>query len=191
VNDNISLEIISSDRDYFIVANCSSDDAVYFNHIDNSIEFWNQGCQNVDHSPKIKWYVSANDLRLISRSYGSINCNYLTNNIYFSSFDYSAKIFLDVNNDWVVFDTNSSTNLFISGETSSLRLSTAFSDGILNAEDLRSSKVEVLHKGYNDVIVNVNDHLIVDIETAGRVLYKGDPTIIESNVSNGGELIKL
>jgi len=191
INDNLILEIVSTNQDDVILfENCINDTDINIATYNNGLEFSNVGCSQLESAPKLTWYTSKSHIRVVSNSYGEIFSDSLSNNIYLSSFDVSSTINLNIYNSSTVIDSNSATNFNLSGNTTSLRLSCAFCDGVFNAQNLDSNKVEVLQRGYNDIIVTALNELTVSIENAGKVIYFGNPSKITKSISNGGKLIK-
>lgn len=63
--------------------------------------------------------------------------------------------------------------------------------GILNAPNLTASSYKIHIAGAGTCHIHVKDALYVVLNGAGIVFYKGDPEILDSQISGAGTLIKL
>lgn len=193
--DNIELEIVETDEEYFELTygeNLIS--KIVMEHENDSLSFFNQnfcGWTRDFTKPRLKWYTDKKTIDIKSLTNGRIqSADTLKNNLVISIQSAVNQVALNVNNGITALSSNSSTSFNIGGKSSRLSISAYFNDGKFDCENLITSRADILHRGYNDILVQVTDSLTGSIENAGRILYKGNPGI-KVAVSNGGELIHL
>lgn len=193
--DDISLEIIEDDEEYFeleagenlipeITYSLDRDSLIWTN--ENSCT-WARAYRN----PILKWHTSKTTIRVISLSSGLVYAqDTLRNTIHFTSEDVSGDFEVKVNNSRSIISANSSANFYISGKTHELVIRSYFSDGKYNCKELTSNYANILQRGFNDITVTVSEELTGSIENAGQIIYYGDPEVVDVDVSRGGALIK-
>jgi hypothetical protein len=64
-------------------------------------------------------------------------------------------------------------------------------NGQIRCSDLKSVNSDIDSKGTNDCYINCTGHLFARIGYIGNVYYSGSPTIIESEITERGQLIPL
>lgn len=195
IYDNIELEIVESGDEYFeLTYGKNLIPKIVMDHENDSLSFFNQtfcGWVRDFEKPKLKWFTNKSTINIISLSNGKITAaDTIRNDLTIRIEDAINEVNLKVKNVNTVLTSNSSGNFNVSGQCAGLRIAAYFNDGKYDCGDLLANRANVLHRGYNDIIVNVKDSLVGSIENAGRILYKGNPGV-KVEVSNGGELIHL
>jgi len=195
IYDNIELEIAYANEEFFeLTYGENLIPKIIVEQKNDSLSFFNQnGCgwTRDFEKPKLKWFTYKTTINIISLSNGNINSSdTIKSDLSLRMEDATNKITLKLNNNNTTLSTNSISNFTVGGQSKSLRIRNYFNDGKIDCENLIVNRADVLHRGYNDITVNVTDSLIGSIENAGRILYKGNPGV-DVAVSNGGALIHL
>ncbi|ADR20722.1 hypothetical protein MATR_16520 [Marivirga tractuosa] len=195
IHDDIELEIVETDEEYFeLTYGENLIPKIVMEHENDSLSFFNQNFCDWTRDfekPKLKWFTNKSSINILCLSNGKItSADTIKNDIVIRNESSTNEVDLKINNNKTALLSNSSTYFIISGKTKGLRIAAYFNDGKYDCGDLLANRANVLHRGYNDIIVNVKDSLVGSIENAGRILYKGNPGV-KVEVSNGGELIHL
>jgi len=193
--NDIELEIVDAENEYFeLTYGENLIPEIIYEYENDSISFLNKnscGWTRDFKKPKLKWFTNKESLSILSLSNGNIYAkDTLFKSITIRTEDAVNDINLKVNNTNTVLSSNSSANYMISGNSSNLRINAYFNDGKYNCEKLVVDNAKILHRGYNDIIVNAKNSITGSIENAGRILYVGNPSL-NVEVSNGGELIQI
>jgi hypothetical protein len=139
---------------------------------------------------KIKIYVTMRDLEHIELSgVGDIDCDELETKKL--KFDISGSGNIDFNVEADSIDTVVSGlgNIKLSGGTVTQRVEINGS-GKYDAEDLESENCGVKVSGLGSATVNVSGELVIEINGAGNVYYKGAP-VITQDISGLGRIKSL
>ncbi len=101
----------------------------------------------------------------------------------------AGDIRLEVIADEIDIHISSSGNATLEGKTGNLkaRLSSA---GDLYAFELKASKADVSASSSGDARIWVTDEARLRCNSAGDIVYRGDPKILESSTSSGGDIRK-
>ncbi|MGM0580813.1 MAG: GIN domain-containing protein [Bacteroidota bacterium] len=195
IHDDIELEIVETDQEYFeLTYGKNLIPKIVMEHENDSLSFFNQnfcGWTRDFEKPKLKWFTNKSSINILCLSNGKITSeDTLRNDFIIRIQDATNEVDLNINNNNTTLLSNSSTYFNVSGKTNGLRIRAYFNDGKYDCGNFIANRANVLQRGYNDIIVNVKDSLIGSIENAGRILYKGNPGV-KVEVSNGGELIHL
>ncbi|WP_375578052.1 DUF2807 domain-containing protein [Marivirga tractuosa] len=195
IHDDIELEIVENDEEYFeLTYGKNLIPKIVMDHENDSLSFFNQnfcGWTRDFEKPKLKWFTDKSTIRVNCLSNGEItSADTIRNDFVIRIQSATNEVNLKINNNNTSLLSNSSTYFNVAGKCNGLRIAAYFNDGKYDCGDLISNRANVLQRGYNDIIVNVKDSLIGNIENAGRILYKGNPGV-DVAVSNGGELIHL
>ena len=195
IYDDINLQIIEDDTTYFELDYYENLIPEIQYELDNdSIVFTNNNSCNFVRSfkaPTLIFHSDKPENFIVSLSTGDIfNKDTLRNNIRVITEDVSNIVRLTVNNNQTVFSSNSSTNFYATGKTSLLILRAYFNDSKYYCKDLQAERVDLVHRGYNDMIVYASDSIVGAIENAGRVFYDGNPGL-NIEITYGGQLIPL
>jgi hypothetical protein len=195
IHDNIELEIIETDEEYFeLTYGENLIPKIVMEHEKDSLSFFNQnscGWTRDFEKPKLKWFTNKSSINILSLSNGRITSpDSIKSDFVIRIQSATNEVDLKINNNKTILLSNSSTLFNVAGKCNSLRVAAYFNDGKYDCRNLIVNRANVLQRGYNDIIVNVKDSLIGSIENAGRILYKGKPGV-DVEVSNGGELIQL
>ncbi len=195
IHDDISLQIIEAEQEYF--------ELTYGENLISKISFTLENDSLLIHNgnfcswsrdyqkPLIKWYTNKEKIYINSQTSGRIfNTDTLRKNLHIDTRDISNDVELMVANNGIIITSNSISNFYISGTSNNLKVISYFSDSRFELGKLEAHSVNILQRGYNDIIVHSKDSLIGSIENAGRVLYYGNPGI-KMTVQNGGQLIKI
>jgi len=193
--NNIELEIIEADKEFFELSYGENlIPEILMEYENDSLSFYNNNSCSWTRDfkkPTLKWFTNRELLNIFTLSNGKIfSKDTIRKTIILRIEDASNEIEIKVNNTKTTLLSNSISNFKLSGKSESLTIAAYFNDGIYDCEALEVDKANILHRGYNDIIVNVKDKIEGSIENAGRILYKGNPTV-DVKVSNGGELIHL
>ena len=195
IHDDIELEIIETDQEYFeLTYGENLIPKIVMEHENDSLSFFNQnfcGWTRDFEKPKLKWFTNKSSINILCLSNGKItSADTLRNDLIIQIESSTNEVDLKINNNKTSLLSNSTTYFNINGKSNNLRIAAYFNDGKYDCGNLLASRANVLQRGYNDIIVNVKDSLVGSIENAGRILYKGTPGV-KVEVSNGGELIHL
>lgn len=100
-----------------------------------------------------------------------------------------AEFTFDLNAERLTVVSNSLSNFYISGSVN--QLSVGFFNGVgrFEGEDLLANKVEVSHRGSNDIIVNPQESIIGVIRGTGDVIAVNRPAIVDVDQLYTGQLI--
>ena len=196
LEDNINLTLVESDSNYIELDYYENlIPEIHFRSEGDSITFYNKNsCKFVrDYNPpRIIFHSNLMEHKIISYSSGEINNQDLLNkSITIVSEDISGMVNLNLDNSTIMIQSNSTTNFKLQGKTDKLIVRNYFNDGQMDCFDLISKEIDVLQRGYNDLSFHVTEKLSGSIENAGRILYKGNPAIVEVEVTGGGALIKI
>ncbi len=101
----------------------------------------------------------------------------------------AGDIILDVVADEIDLHISSSGNASLAGKTDNLKAGLS-SAGNLNAFELEASEADVSVSSAGDARIWVTDKARLKCSSAGDIIYKGDPEILESNTSSGGDIRK-
>lgn len=195
IHDDIELEIIETDQEYFeLTYGENLIPKIVMEHENDSLSFFNQnfcGWTRDFEKPKLKWFTNKSSINILCLSNGKItSADTLRNDLIIQIESSTNEVDLKINNNKTSLLSNSTTYFNINGKSNNLRIAAYFNDGKYDCGNLLANRANVLQRGYNDIIVNVKDSLVGSIENAGRILYKGNPGV-KVEVSNGGELIHL
>jgi hypothetical protein len=195
IYDDIELEIVETDQEYFeLTYGENLIPKIVMETENDSLSFFNQnfcGWTRDFEKPKLKWFTNKSTINILCLSDGKITvADTIRNDFIIRIQNSTNEVDLNFNNNNTTLLSNSSSNLKISGRSNGLRIAAYFNDGKYDCQDLIVNRANVLQRGYNDIIVNVKDSLVGSIENAGRILFKGNPGV-KVAVSNGGELIHL
>jgi hypothetical protein len=195
IHDDIELEIVEADQEYFeLTYGQNLIPKIVMEKENDSLSFFNQnfcGWTRDFEKPKLKWFTNKSSINILYLSDGKITAaDTIRNDFIIRIQNATNEVDLKINNNNTTLLSNSSTYFHVTGKSKSLRIAAYFNDGKYNCEKLIANRANVLQRGYNDIIVNVKDSLKGSIENAGRILYKGNPGV-DVSVSNGGELIHL
>jgi len=195
ISDNITLEIVESDEEYFeLTYGKNLIPKITLEQKNDSLSFFNLnncGWTRDFKKPKLKWFTNKPTLYINSMSNGQIfSTDTIKSNIILRIENGINDIEFIVDNASTTLVSNSASNFVLSGRSNFLKIAAYFNDGKYDCSNLIVKRADVLQRGYNDIIVNVQDSLVGSIENAGRILYKGNPGV-DVSVDNGGELIHL
>ncbi|WP_296622454.1 DUF2807 domain-containing protein [Marivirga sp.] len=195
IHDDIELEIVETDREYFeLTYGKNLIPKIVMEHENDSLSFFNQnfcGWTRDFEKPQLKWFTNKSKINVLCLSNGKVtSADTIRNDFVIRIQSATNEVDLKINNNNTTLLSNSSSLFNVAGKCNNLRVRAYFNDGKYDCSNLIANRANVLQRGYNDIIVNVKDSLIGSIENAGRILYKGDPGL-KVNVSNGGELIHL
>jgi hypothetical protein len=195
IYDNIELEIVETDQEYFeLTYGQNLIPKVVMEHENDSLSFFNQnfcGWTRDFEKPKLKWFTDKSSINILCLSNGKITAtDTLRNDFTIRIESATNEVDLKISNNKTTLLSNSSTKFKVSGQSNNLLIAAYFNDGKYDCGSFIVNRANVLQRGYNDIIVNVQDSLVGSIENAGRILYKGRPGV-NVDVSNGGELIQL
>lgn len=101
----------------------------------------------------------------------------------------AGDIRLDVIADEIEVHISSSGNATLSGKTENLKAGLG-SAGDLNAFELKAAKADVSASSSGDARIWVTDEARFKCSSAGDIVYRGNPEILESNTSSGGDIRK-
>lgn len=104
-------------------------------------------------------------------------------------FNNVGEFYLDVNTVNLTITSNNHSNYFISGVTDFLRVGFVSGGGRFEGADLIAREVNVFHRGYNDIIVNPQEHIWGEIRSTGDVIAKNQPVLVEVEEYYTGRLI--
>ncbi|WMN06961.1 DUF2807 domain-containing protein [Marivirga arenosa] len=195
IYDDIELEIIEAENEYFeLTYGENLIPEIIYEYENDSISFFNYnscGWTRDFKKPKLKWFTDKESINIISLSNGNIITNdTLYRPISIRTENAVGDINLLINNSYILLSSNSSANYNVIGRSDELTIYAYFNDGIYECENLQVNNAKILHRGYNDIIVNAKNSITGSIENAGRILYVGNPSL-NVEVSNGGELIQI
>jgi hypothetical protein len=195
IHDDIELEIVETDQEYFeLTYGENLIPKIVMGHENDSLSFFNQnfcGWTRDFEKPKLKWFTNKSTINILCLSDGKITAtDTIRNNFIIRIENATNEVDLKINNNSTTLLSNSATLFNVAGKCKSLRIAGYFNDGKYKCGEFVANRANVLQRGYNDIIVNVKDSLKGSIENAGRILYKGNPGV-DVSVSNGGELIHL
>ncbi|GAA5029037.1 hypothetical protein GCM10011506_17020 [Marivirga lumbricoides] len=195
IHDDITLELIEDESEYFeVIYGENLIPKIKFVSDKDSLLIYNEnfcGWTRDYQKPLVRWHTTKELVNIKSLSSGNIfNNDTLGVNLQIEAKDISNKVELTVNSENILLISNSISNFKVIGHCQRLTVRSYFSDSHFELGQLQCSRVNVLQRGYNDIIVNPSDSLVGSIENAGRVMYYGSPGI-KMVVENGGELIKL
>ncbi|WKK73886.2 DUF2807 domain-containing protein [Marivirga salinae] len=195
IHDDIELEIVETDQEYFeLTYGKNLIPKIVMNHENDSLSFFNQnfcGWTRDFEKPKLKWFTNKSSINVLCLSNGKITSeDTIRNNFLIRVESSTNEVDLKINNNNTTLLSNSSSLFKVSGKCNDLRIAAFFNDGKYECGNFIVNTANVLQRGYNDITVNVRDSLVGSIENAGRILYKGNPGV-KVAVSNGGELIHL
>lgn len=195
IHDDIELEIVETDQEYFeLTYGENLIPKIIRVHENDSLSFFNQnfcGWTRDFEKPKLTWFTNKSTLNIQCLSDGNITAkDTIRNNFVIRIENASNEVNIKFNNQNTTLLGNSATLFNIAGKSNILRIAGYFNDGKYDCRNLIVNRANILQRGYNDIIVNVKDSLVGSIENAGRILYEGNPGV-KVAVSNGGELIHL
>jgi len=195
IHDDIELEIVETDQEYFeLTYGKNLIPKIIMEKENDSLSFFNEnfcGWTRDFEKPKLKWFTDKSSINILCLSNGKITSLDTIRNDFIIRIESSTnEVDLKINNNNTTLLSNSSSYINVSGKCNGLRIAAYFNDGKYDCGDLLANRANVLQRGYNDITVNVRDSLVGSIENAGRILYKGKPGV-KVEVSNGGELIHL
>jgi hypothetical protein len=94
-----------------------------------------------------------------------------------------------IKNDVLSVDTSGASKVTLSGETSRLTIDVSGASNI-DAEQLNAVKADVDASGASKVAVNVSSDLHTDASGASRIVYSGEPKMVENRQSGAGSVTK-
>ncbi|MBN2610318.1 MAG: DUF2807 domain-containing protein [Bacteroidales bacterium] len=156
---------------------------------DNTLKIYSK--VNINNARSQKVYVGYKNLNEINiSSAGDVrgeNTMHTSNlNIRLSS---AGDLKLDLIAEEVDIDISSSGNAILSGQTHSLYAGLS-SAGDLNAYELEAKTASVNVSSAGNAKVYVTDEARFNSSSAGDIYYKGNPEILESQSSSGGDIRK-
>lgn len=195
IHDDITLELVEDEREYFeVIYGENLIPKIKFIANKDSLLIYNEnfcGWTRDYQKPLIRWHTTKEQINIKSLSSGNIfNVDSIRMDLQIEARDISNEVELVVNSNNITLVSNSIANYKIKGKCINLTVRSYFSDSRFELGELETSRANVLQRGYNDIIVNPSDSLVGSIENAGRVLYYGNPGV-KMMVENGGELIQL
>ena len=101
----------------------------------------------------------------------------------------AGDIKLEVVADEIDLQISSSGNATLTGKTGYLEAGLS-SAGNLNAFDLQAAKADVSVSSAGNARIYVTDEARFKCSSAGDIVYKGDPKVLESSTSSGGDIIR-
>jgi hypothetical protein len=195
IHDDIELEIVETNEEYFeLTYGENLIPKIVMEHENDSLMFFNQnfcGWTRDFEKPKLTWFTNKGSINIICLSDGKITTpDTIKSDFAIRIQSATNDINLKIDNNKTTLSSNSSSYFEVSGKCTNLLVRAYFNDGKYDCNNFIVNRANVLQRGYNDIIVNVQDSLVGSIENAGRILYKGNPGV-KVAVSNGGELIHL
>ena len=101
----------------------------------------------------------------------------------------AGDILLEVVADEIDLHISSSGNASLAGKTGNLKAGLS-SAGNLNAFELEAAEADISASSAGDARIWVTDKARLKCSSAGDIVYKGDPKILESSTSSGGDIRK-
>lgn len=195
IHDDITLELVEDEKEYFeVIYGENLIPKIRFVSDKDSLLIYNEnfcGWTRDYQKPLVRWHTTKEEINIESLSSGNIfNIDTIRMDLQIEARDISNEVELVVNSKNIILLSNSISNFKVRGKCVRLKVQSYFNDSRFELGELKTSRANVLQRGYNDIIINPTDSLIGSIEGAGRVLYYGNPGI-KMVVENGGELIQL
>lgn len=185
-----SVQQISVEGDRNLLAGIST------NVADDILTIKNDNHCNFLGSPdyQVNVFISTNQLQKITyygagnvSSTGSLQVPEFTVDSWYGT----GTIGLNLNADHLnAYIRNNNAEIVLSGHCSSATFYCA-DIGSINALGLIADTVNLNQRSIRDIFVNVNRSLNAQVVYKGNVYYKGDPSSIDSLISNSGQLIHL
>jgi len=95
----------------------------------------------------------------------------------------------DVNNDHLKIDSTGAASITAAGKSKSIEISSSGA-GDINAGALQAQKVSIHASGAASIDVFASDQLDVSLSGVGSVTYRGNPKVVNKNVSGLGSINK-
>ena len=96
---------------------------------------------------------------------------------------------IQVNNSQVVIENNNVSRYYISGQTDVLSVNFYDGNGRFNGGNLTTKKINVYHRGSNDLVVNPSESIIGKMVSTGNVILKNNPPIVDVQQLYHGRVI--
>jgi hypothetical protein len=96
---------------------------------------------------------------------------------------------IQVNNSQVVIENNNVSRYYISGQTDVLSVNFYDGNGRFNGGNLTTKKINVYHRGSNDMVVNPSESIIGKMVSTGNVILKNNPPIVDVQQLYHGRVI--
>ena len=96
---------------------------------------------------------------------------------------------IQVNNSQVVIENNNVSRYYISGQTDVLVVNFYDGNGRFNGDNLTAKKINVYHRGSNDMVVNPSESIIGKMVSTGNVILKNNPPIVDVQQLYHGRVI--
>jgi len=110
--------------------------------------------------------------------------------LFLISEDSSGDIEMRLTCDKLSISSNELSNFYINGTVNELFVGFYSGDSRFEAENLVSTNAQIIHKGSNDIIVNVSNRLSGQVGATGDLIYVGQaPEQIDIELTNRGNLI--
>jgi hypothetical protein len=106
-----------------------------------------------------------------------------------SSSGASSITLTDVKNEKLEIDTSGASNINASGETKTLAIDMSGASNV-NTQGLRAANVSIDSSGASNAKVFVTEELTANLSGVGNVSYKGDPKIVNKEISGFGSVTK-
>jgi hypothetical protein len=101
----------------------------------------------------------------------------------------TGDFYLAINNNQLVIENNNVSRYFISGTTNSALFNFWAGDGRIDATDLTIQKINVYHRGSNDMIVRPIQSITGKMVSTGDVILKNNPPIVDVQQLYQGQVI--
>ena len=96
---------------------------------------------------------------------------------------------IQVNNSQLVIENNNVSRYYISGQTDALLVNFYDGNGRFNGDNLTAKKINIYHRGSNDMVVNPSESIIGKMVSTGNVILKNNLSIVDLKQLNQGRVI--
>jgi hypothetical protein len=96
---------------------------------------------------------------------------------------------LEVDNSQTIIENNDVSRYYIKGKTNELLLNFYSGDGRFEGEDLKAKKINIFHRGSNDMILYPIENLTGKMVSTGNVILKNTPPVIDLQQLFQGQII--